>query len=123
MWSVITHDRVKPTLSFANNSNGTTRRAGQRGREGWGLEEYINAVKNKKCACHPQEQKITATSTNNFLYVTKLRRPQIDPRKYPESLSDAEFHVDFISEVPGGVSLDAEALQVQTCVTRRVCMV
>ena len=59
----------------------------------------------------------------NTLACPNFRRPFIGVTKGPKTLSDPKFHVEFISDIGGGVALDAEALREHTCVCRRFCVV
>ena len=63
-----------------------------------------------------------APPLTNFFMSQNFRRPNADLRKGPETLSDAEFHADFISEVRLVVSLDAEELWTCTSTVWRLTM-
>ena len=58
--------------------------------------------------CHKLKLGLSRT---NFFMSQNFRRPQIDPRRCPKTLSNPKFDADSISEVRSVVSLDLGALQ------------
>ena len=72
----------------------------------------IKAMQAKKSwpgsLCHKLKLGLSRT---NFFMSQNFRRPQIDPRRCPKTLSNPKFDADSISEVRSVVSLDLGALQ------------